>query len=121
MVLFFAIALLVISCTKDNSIQTVVDSEDKIPVYENGAIISYVDNAELRIPTEKEMEIFYKKGWLSTTKALNCEWADGVGGSVNCDGGTCGVVIHNNGDGTQTVGLGCYYDGEIHHTGAYRN
>lgn len=77
------------------------------------------------MPTHDELKNFYEKGWLSLdeveSRSNSCRWSDGVGGSVNCDGGECRVVWYKNAKTKTTrAGLGCFIDGEIDHAGAFR-
>ncbi len=123
--------LVLASCSVDNK-QVELQTEEnlsinqvrQIPIYENGKIVSYADAGSFRQVTDEELKAYYKLGWLSydqiETRAHTCQWADGYGGSINCDGGTCSVVRTLNPNGTVSAGIGCYVDGQISHAGLFR-
>lgn len=71
-----------------------------------------------RKPTEEEYRMLIEKGYIDGSRSLNCEWSDGQYGSINCDGGVCGVLII--GDPATDVCLLCYLNGQPHHAGACR-
>lgn len=108
------------ACSDDTNLIT--EKSALIPIYENGEIIGYDNISNFRTATNEEMQSFIEKGWMSEleTRANKCEWSDGVAGSIECNGGSCGVVHHTNPNGTQSIGLACYKNGEISHAGAFR-
>jgi hypothetical protein len=114
------------ACSPESDNLELHDTETKqIPIYENGEIVRYADLDSFREPTDAELEEMYRLGWLSredsNERAHTCEWSDGVGGSIDCTGGECNVVFGQNIDGSMSPGIGCYIDGNLHHSGAYRN
>lgn len=118
-VLFFA------SCSKDDNNNQNVNSKERIPIYEGNKIIGYADASEFTTPTNNELKTFYEKGWLSLDEVQNryiqsCSWSDGVGGSVECNGGECHLAYYTNEDGSESVGIGCYINEHLDHAGAFR-
>jgi len=116
-----------VSCSKEGSdeIKMNSDFDKKIPLMEDGKIIGYAKASQFTIATEEDLISMYNKGWLSDNeienRTLTCEWADGYGGSMNCDGGECRVVHYHHGQtGTTLHGIGCFIDGEIDHADLFR-
>lgn len=128
-ILFLLLALGACSMdNKDSELQTQeelqVHKAEKVPIYEDGKIVGYADEDDFRKATDAELQEFYKLGWLSfdqiETRAHTCQWADGFGGSINCNGGACHTVFTTNPDGTQSAGTGCYIDNQLSHAGLFR-
>ncbi len=126
---FFSVLFVisVISCSKDDTVDHNINASLKkeIPIYDGDKVIGYANASEFTIATDEELKIFQEKGWLSSnevqSRSVTCEWSDGVGGSIECDGGTCRVVhFYNSQTGTTSHGIGCFIDGEIDHAGAFR-
>lgn len=106
------------SCNSDSSLSPVDTQAQLIPVYENGKIVSYINPNDVRVLTDEEIEDLVKQGLLSPDKRNRCEWSDGRGGSVDCDGGNC-AVVHSGANGQ--TGLGCYEKGGgLRGVGAWR-
>lgn len=55
---------------------------------------------------------------ISQERTINCAWADGLGGTMSCEGDHCSPVQYIP---TGQVGLGCFKGDQLVSTGLYRN
>lgn len=107
------ITILLVSCNKqDKKIDENIDI--------TSSITKYLNSTNWRYPTETDLELLKTKGYISSLdyRTLTCAWADGFGGSLNCDGGSCHVYLFPA-EGTPTtanlicVGADGYINGTI--------
>lgn len=84
-----------------------VDKDEQLSTHEklllDDWILSEDGESYYRFPTEEELIKLEEDGFtlanpeyidpnVAVTRAQSCSWSDGVGGTINCDGGTCRVV-----------------------------
>jgi hypothetical protein len=71
-----------------------------------------IPTEEWRYPTQAEVDDMVNDGWLKEgddpQNLINCQWSDGFGGQLPCNG-TCRVYSTNNG---ATWRIGCF-NGDI--------
>lgn len=130
MYLFSTLSIMIVFLLSSCGSDDIQDQQQNgfIPIVNTkGEVVDYAAEDEFRLASEDDLDLFYQRGWLEApqsntvgSRAVNCEWADGQFGSINCDGGQCRVVFHNNPDGSQVVGIGCYINSQISHAGAFR-
>lgn len=78
-------------------------------ISENASSAEYINaqkpNLDLpegyRLPTSQELNYMVVKKWLSQEEdpeyLINCGWTDGFGGGMDCSGGSCYVVVRQDG------------------------
>lgn len=108
-------------CACNRESDFALEDNSLIPIYEYGEIIGYHNISSFRKATSVEIQSFIENGWMSEveSRAINCEWEDGHGGSLKCDG-ECHAVVFENTDGTTSVGIGCFEDDVIQFAGLFR-
>ena len=107
----FLSAILVFSCSKsefiENQEQNIIEQEEINDKATNVYIIGE-NNGYPKQLTTKEVNTLFKKTGLGLGR-LTCGWSDGLGGTINCTGGTCTVYSVN----ANEVGVGCRIGNQV--------
>ncbi len=104
--ILLALIFIVYSCAE------IEVNPNKDSLFENISLERVFSKEELKeinfeTATGENFEKLKKLGFWDGKKGQNCEWSDGVGGSLGCDSGTCSVVFYTSQTGITYAGILC--------------